>query len=365
MEKTIEEIFSFEKKSKIKAGEGQSFGQYKFFTSSDIQSKFYDEYLFENESLIFGTGGNPSLHYCNEKFSTSTDCFVLTSKNDTVLTKYVYYYLRNNMNILEKGFKGAGIKHISKKYLQNIILKYPQDITIQQNIVQRLENIEKLINYKTKSMELMDEYIKSVFFKLFGNIPKNDKKWDIQQLNEIVSFETKSIKPIEAPKNLIYVGLENIKSNSGELINLQYNEEVNLKSNKYLFNDEMVLFGKLRPYLNKVALPTFDGLCSTDIIPLLPNNKCNKFYLKYLLSHDYYVELATLRSTGANLPRIKPKTMKKFEIPVPTIDKQKQFENIIIQTEAIKQKQIENLNYLNKLFEINLEKYMKSENYVR
>jgi len=71
------EIFVFEKKSTIKAGEGNEYGKYKFFTSSDIQSKFIDKAIFDGEYLIFSTGGQAGIHYCNEKFSTTTDCFVV------------------------------------------------------------------------------------------------------------------------------------------------------------------------------------------------------------------------------------------------------------------------------------------------
>ena len=196
---------------------------------------------------------------------------------------------------------------------------------------------------------------------MFGDISKNSYKWDMYSLEEICTFNTKSIKPSESPKNLIYVGLENIKSNTGELINLQQNKDVKLKSNKYKFNNEMILYGKLRPYLNKIATPSSKGICSTDILPILPNNDCNKVYLKYILSHEYYVKLATIRSTGANLPRIKPKILKKFKIPLPPLEKQEKFEEIIKNSNMIKQNQIKSKNYLIKLFNLHLEKLMDSE----
>ena len=124
MEKVkLKNIFDFQKKSKIKAGDGFKLGeaQYPFYTSSNELTKSINEYLFEDESLIFGTGGLASIHFCNEKFAVSTDCFVIQPKDKKrVFSKFVYYYLSGNMNILENGFKGAGLKHISKDYLENI-----------------------------------------------------------------------------------------------------------------------------------------------------------------------------------------------------------------------------------------------------
>ena len=60
-------IFDFQKKSKIKAGDGYKLGeaQYPFYTSSNVLTKSINEYLFEDESLIFGTGGLASIHFCN------------------------------------------------------------------------------------------------------------------------------------------------------------------------------------------------------------------------------------------------------------------------------------------------------------
>ena len=85
--------FIFMKKSKIKAGEGKKDGKYPFFTSSDTKILFLDDYLFDDEAVILGTGGMPSCNYYNGKFSVSTDNFVLKSKGD-FLAKTLYYFLR-------------------------------------------------------------------------------------------------------------------------------------------------------------------------------------------------------------------------------------------------------------------------------
>ena len=116
----FDKLLKFLPKSKIKAGNGQNIGKYPFFTSSATLSKFIDTFNYEDESLIFGSGGNASIHYCNQKFATSTDCFVVNKDSEDIDVKYVYYYLKSNIKILEDGFKGAGLKHISKKYISEI-----------------------------------------------------------------------------------------------------------------------------------------------------------------------------------------------------------------------------------------------------
>ncbi len=80
-----------------------------------------------------------------KKFATSTDCFVVNKDSENIDMKYVYYYLKSNIKILEDGFKGAGLKHISKKYISQIkILLLP--LEEQQRIAEHLSQIEELIN---------------------------------------------------------------------------------------------------------------------------------------------------------------------------------------------------------------------------
>lgn len=118
----VKEIINYAPKSKIKAGDAVSNGEYIFFTSSVDENKRYTDYQIDGEGIIMGTGGNATLHYYNGKFSTSTDCIVLQT-NENVRCKYLYYFFLANMNILEAGFKGAGLKHTNKNYISDISIK--------------------------------------------------------------------------------------------------------------------------------------------------------------------------------------------------------------------------------------------------
>ena len=87
------DLFEFQKKSTIKAGDGLPLNQgaYPLYTSSNSLKKSYNEFLFDDRSLIFGTGGSASVHYCKERFAVSTDCFVVKAINEEELClKYIY-----------------------------------------------------------------------------------------------------------------------------------------------------------------------------------------------------------------------------------------------------------------------------------
>ena len=169
MEKVrLGDIFEYMPKSKMKAGEGKKQGKYKFFTSSNIQDKYIDEFIYDGEYLIFGTGGKASINYCNGKFSTSTDNFVVKVKKE-INAKLIYLYFKNDMQKLEKGFKGASIKHISKDYINQLMIPM-YDLKIQEKIVKQLDKIQEIIDLRKKQIEELDELIKSQFAQVTKDI---------------------------------------------------------------------------------------------------------------------------------------------------------------------------------------------------
>jgi restriction endonuclease S subunit len=113
----LEDVLEFGKKSSHKAGDSDDNEKYPFYTSSRIikKSKYCD---YTKMSLIIGTGGNANIHM-DKNFSCSADNFTLTIKNNDDIT-YMYYYLKLNMQIIENGFHGGGIKHLNKDYLCSI-----------------------------------------------------------------------------------------------------------------------------------------------------------------------------------------------------------------------------------------------------
>lgn len=144
----------------------------------------------------------------------------------------------------------------------------------------------------------------------------------VKTLGEVANIDGESVRPEQLRASDVYVGLENIGSD-GELINLGSVAATDLRSNKYRFDTTHVLFGKLRPYLAKVARPNHPGVCSTDIITVAPSAELDRDYLFHWLRSPRVITEATEKSTGATLPRISPQALREFEIPVPSLDEQK------------------------------------------
>ena len=179
----IGDILEIQPKSKVKAGEGITNGKYPFYTCSNELTKSVNTADYEGDALIMGTGGMASIHYEKGKFSTSTDCLVYKS-NKNVNLSLINKYLRTNIYLLENGFKGAGLRHISRDYISNITIPLPER-NLQDKIVKELDLIEKTITNHNDVLKKYDTLIKSRFIEMFGDPATNPKKWEIKTLDEV------------------------------------------------------------------------------------------------------------------------------------------------------------------------------------
>lgn len=117
-----------------------------------------------------------------------------------------------------------------------------------------------------------------------------------------------------------YVGLEHLAKGGGiDAIG----DSASLKSTKTLFKSGDVLYGKLRPYLNKRAIVDFDGVCSTDILVFRGRSIDSSKFLYYYLGTNEVLAFANENSQGINLPRVSGKVMENLMIPLPPLAEQK------------------------------------------
>jgi len=169
-------------------------------------------------------------------------------------------------------------------------------------------------------------------------IGQHDNTWKTVPLAEVATIERSALSPADIKNGTVYVGLENLDS-SGGFLAVGSVLTGDLASTKFKFTPDHILYGKLRPYLAKIARPTFSGVCSTDILPIRPNDSINKDFLFFYLRQPHVIELATAQSSGANLPRLSPKHLAQFRVPVPPIAEQKRIAAILDQADAIRRKQ--------------------------
>ena len=192
--------------------------------------------------------------------------------------------------------------------------------------------------------------LKSRFIEMFGTPTGNEKQWPTCLMKEVAPSIQSTNEPLVEGNWLL--NLDAIESNSGEILFKNRVSQSELKGSIMAFSTDHVLYSKLRPYLNKVVVPDEFGYGTTELIPLLPDKaKLTRSYLAYLLRSDSFVSKFSSAVAGTKMPRVSMGEFWKFEVPIPPIDLQLEFDHFIEQVDKSKfelQKHLEDTKRLQK-----------------
>lgn len=155
------------------------------------------------------------------------------------------------------------------------------------------------------------------------------------RVGDVCGQAREAVRPGERPE-LRYIGLESIASGSGEFVTGELSKTPETpQANSFRFGPEHVLYGKLRPYLNKVVLPCFEGKCSTEIIPLLPNGEVERAYLAYFLRSQRVVDAVSAKTAGARMPRADMDFVFSLCFSLPPLEEQRRIVDLLSRAEGI------------------------------
>lgn len=288
-------------------------GEYPVYGASGLVKKvnFYQQ---DKEYLAIikdGAGVGRVYHYEPKSSVLGTLQYLFPKENINI--RFAYYYLLS-LNF-KKYYQGAAIPHIYYKDYKNEKLVLPP-LSEQQRFVgildEAFENIEKAKQNTLQNLNNAKELFECTIDNLLFN-NNNGSKYKLKDVCEYVKVQGKY--------NLPYVGMEHIKGASAEFIGCYDNATV--KSTTFHFKKGMVLYGRLRPYLRKVLLATFEGHCSTEIFPILPNELIDKEFLLYWLLSQRITNKIDATWTGARMPRANMNQVLEFEIKLPDIAEQR------------------------------------------
>ena len=140
----VSDLLEFVGKGLRPASFADDSGTIPFIVSSPNQKKCVTA-DFNLEALVIGDGGSANIHYINGLFSASDHTYILKSMDNRIILKYIYWVIYYNLDIIETGFQGQGLKNVSKKHLQSIKLPIPP-LEVQREIVDEIEGYQKLID---------------------------------------------------------------------------------------------------------------------------------------------------------------------------------------------------------------------------
>lgn len=240
--------------------------------------------------------------------------------------KFLYYYLSSVVDLLNSLGTGATFKELSGSKLREVPIPFPA-LPEQRRIARILdESFDGIATAKANAetnlanaRALFESHLQSVF-------TRRGEGWVEKKLSEVCAITSTLVDPRKSDfLDLIHVGAGNIESQTGVLVELKTAREEGLISGKFLFDKTMVLYSKIRPYLMKVARPTFSGLCSADIYPLVPlQHQISRDYLFHLLLSKHFTDYAIEGSARAGMPKVNREHLFEFTVSLPSMKMQKE-----------------------------------------
>ena len=363
----LEETIIILPKSKIKAGDGKKEGKYPLYRSSNKLDTYYDEYLLDEEVIIIGTGGNPSIHYNKGKCAYTTQCLVIKSKGEFE-NKYIYYYLLSRLNKITRMFRGMTIKQLDKKafFKLDILLV---DKVKQKRIIDNLDKISNNIQSKKEQLKNLEQLVKSQFVEMFGNVELNDKYFYEQEISDIAEItSSKRIYANEYQKNGVpfyrskeIIELGHKKKPSIELyISIKKYKEIKEKYGIPKVGDILITaVGTIgETWIVNTEEPFYykDG----NVLQIRLKKENSQLYFKHVL--DILINIFKRKNvSGSSYLALTIEKFKKMKMIIPPIDLQNQFSEIVKQIDKQKFEIEKSLKETQELYESLMEEYFKGE----
>ena len=156
-------------------------------------------------------------------------------------------------------------------------------------------------------------------------LPEN---WQWLKFDQVASVASNLHDPLLTPA-AFHIAPNHIESGTGKLLECTTISEDKVTSSKHRFYDGQILYSKIRPYLCKVAIANFTGLCSADMYPI--NSNINiQFLFRWMLSHQF-TDWASNAESRSVLPKINQKDLGIIPVPTPPLEEQTEIVNRVEQ----------------------------------
>lgn len=252
---------------------------------------------------------------------------VLRDKNGLFDKRFLYYYL--SAPVTYQKFKslavGGVVNNLNSEMVRNVEVPLPA-LNEQAQIATVLDKLSGLISLRKQQLAKLDELVKARFVEMFGDLKRNNMNWPSQIFADFAIIDTTMVHDFEKYSDYPHIGIDSIEKETGKLLDFRSVKEDGIISGKYLFTPKHIIYSKIRPNLNKVALPDFTGVCSADAYPILPKEgTCNREFLAYTLRSPVFLDYILAFSNRTNLPKVNKQQVEGFCCPIPDWELQEKF----------------------------------------
>ena len=300
------------------------------------QVGWIDDFLTDEQLVLVGEDGAPFLDLMKDKAYiiegkawVNNHAHILRSYHGPVGN----FYLLNYLNCFDYTDYVNGTTRLKLTQASMNTIPIPVAPLLEQHrIVDRIESLfAKLDEAKEKAQAVVDgfELWKSaILHKAFtGELTerwrkehgRSDADWRVARFDEVAEIKSNLVDPADY-QDFPHIAPDNIEKKTGVLLEYHTIAEDGVKSGKHLFHAGQILYSKIRPYLSKVIIVDFDGLCSADMYPV--NAKENAKYLWYYLLSDEFLEQASNAGSRSVLPKINQKELSKVMVRITSLEEQ-------------------------------------------
>ena len=217
-------------------------------------------------------------------------------------------------------------------------------IAEQRRIVARIEEIaakiEEARGLREGAIEKLDIFSRLAPSQVFENLVSDTK---LLPIGEVISFRNDLIRPTDGKTGkLRFIGLQHVESHSGNRIGEDKLDAESLQGRKFKFSQGEIIYGYLRPYLNKVWVADCDGICSVDQYVIRGNpDKVDVNYLAHFMRSQTFLSQAIDLTHNLQLPRLRTALLEGIKIPLPSLSQQRSLvdylNNLQLQIKRVKQ----------------------------
>jgi type I restriction enzyme S subunit len=304
-------------------------GKYPYYGATGVVD-YVDDFIFDEPLVLVGEDGAKWESGQSTAFRVEGKCWVnnhahvLRPHRNTVLDNWLVYFLGHSD--LTEFVSGLTVPKLTQGTLREIPIPVPS-LPEQQRIVGTLDKIFDGIATAQANANKNPQNARALFESQLESILNHSREGRVKKtLSEVCAITSTLVDPRKKEcLDLIHVGAGNIESKTGVLVDLRTAREEGLISGKFLFDESMVLYSKIRPYLMKVARPNFRGLCSADMYPLAPfPNEITRDYLFHLLLSKPFTDYAIEGSARAGMPKVNREHLFNFSFWLPDVKKQEE-----------------------------------------
>lgn len=306
------------------------------YSETFTTEEYKKEYVVNKDDLLIGMDGEFNIAKWGETPALLNQRVCRLIPTPEVDKNYLFYFMPIALKRIEEKTPFVTVKHLSAKELNKVKVPLPP-LGEQRRIAALLDKVSDLIAKRRAQLDKLDLLVKARFVEMFGDFKLNTKKWPISSFDEFAIIDGNMTTDYEKYADYPHIGIDSIEKETGTLKGYRTVAEDGVISGKYVFTPKHIIYSKIRPNLNKVALPSFDGVCSADAYPILPiEGKCNRIFLAYNMRSQFFLDYILQFCNRTNLPKVNRKEVDGFRTPLPPIELQDNFADFVVQIDKSK-----------------------------